>query len=143
MAKDINHVVLVGRLTRDVGGVDFTYTAGGVACANASIAVNRSRKQGEQWVDEVSFFDVTIWGKTAENLRPYLTKGKLIGVDGFLKQDRWEKDGQRFSKIRIVAENVQLLGGRQGDSVAKENANAVPQSQGAAESSPPPDDFPF
>lgn len=142
MARDINHVVLVGRLTRDVGGVDFAYTAGGVACANASIAVNRSRKQGEQWVDEVSYFDVTIWGKTAENLRPYLTKGKLIGVDGFLKQDRWEKDGQRFSKIRVVAENVQLLGGK-GDSVVKDNLNTDSAAQGAAESSPPPDDFPF
>lgn len=141
MARDINHVVLVGRLTRDVGGVDFAYTAGGVACANASIAVNRSRKQGEQWVDEVSYFDVTIWGKTAENLRPYLTKGKLIGIDGFLKQDRWEKDGQRFSKIRIVAENVQLLGGK-GDSGVN-NLNTAPQPQGAAESSPPPDDCPF
>lgn len=142
MARDINHVVLVGRLTRDVGGVDFAYTAGGVACANASIAVNRSRKQGEQWVDEVSYFDVTIWGKTAENLRPYLTKGKLIGIDGFLKQDRWEKDGQRFSKIRVVAENVQLLGGK-GDSVVKDNLNADSTAQGAAESSPPPDDCPF
>lgn len=143
MAKDINHVVMVGRLTRDVGGVDFAYTAGGGACANASIAVNRSRKQGEQWVDEVSFFDVTIWGKTAENLRPYLTKGKLIGVDGFLKQDRWEKDGQRFSKIRIVAENVQLLGGKGSESGVKDNLNTAPQSQGAAESCPPPDDCPF
>ena len=141
MAKDINHVVLIGRLTRDVGGVDFAYTAGGVACANASIAVNRSRKQGDQWVDEVSFFDVTIWGKTAENLRPYLTKGKLIGVDGFLRQDRWEKDGQRFSKIRIVVENVQLLGGKGADS--KDNLNTAPQSQGAAESCPPLDDCPF
>ena len=143
MARDINHVVLVGRLTRDVGGVDFAYTAGGVACANASIAVNRSRKQGEQWVDEVSYFDVTIWGKTAENLRPYLTKGKLIGVDGFLRQDRWEKDGQRFSKIRVVAENVQLLGGKGGDSVVKDNLNTDSTAQGAAESSPPPDDYPF
>ncbi len=57
----------------------------------------------------------TIWGKTAENLKPYLTKGKQICVEGHLKQDRWEKDGKTQSRVSIVADNVQLLGGR-GDS---------------------------
>ena len=72
---DINRVVLVGRLVRDLGNDqrDFAYTPNGQARANISIAVNRSRKQGDQWVDEANFFDVTIWGKTAENLKPYLT----------------------------------------------------------------------
>ena len=112
MASDINHVVVIGRLTRDLGERDFAYLASGSARANVSIAVNRSKKQGEQWVDEASFFDITIWGKTAENVRPYLTKGKQIAVDGYLKQDRWENDGQKFSKVAIVAENVQLLGGK-------------------------------
>ena len=89
---DINRVVLVGRLVRDLGNDqrDFAYTPNGQARANISIAVNRSRKQGDQWVDEANFFDVTIWGKTAENLKPYLTKGKQIAVEGYLRQDRWE-----------------------------------------------------
>ena len=73
---------------------DFGYVGNGQARANVSIAVNRSRKNGEQWIDEANFFDVTIWGKTAENLKPYLQKGKQIAVDGYLKQDRWEKDGK-------------------------------------------------
>jgi single-strand DNA-binding protein len=111
---DINQVVLIGHLTRDLGTDErsFGYVSNGMARANVSIAVNRSRKNGDQWVDEVNYFDVTIWGKTAENLKPYLTKGKQICVEGYLKQDRWEKDGQKFSKVTVVANNVQLLGGR-------------------------------
>lgn len=117
---DLNHVVLIGRLTKDLGTDErsFGYVANGQARANVSIAVNRSRKNGDQWVDEVNYFDITIWGKTAENLKPYLTKGKMIAVDGYLKQDRWEKDGQKMSKVSVVANNVQLLGGK-GDGAAQ------------------------
>ena len=126
---DINHVLVIGRLTKDFG-VDprtFFYTTGGTACAKVSIAVNRSVKQSDgQWTDEVSFFDVTIWGKTAENLKPYLVKGKQIAVDGYLKQDRWQKGGQNFSKVNIVANSVQLLG---GGTSAPESAPA-PQNYG-------------
>ena len=113
---DVNRVNIIGRLTRDITSDErsFAYLPNGTARANVSIAVNRSRKNGDQWVDEVSYFDVTIWGKTAENLKPYLTKGKQIAVDGYLRQDRWEKDGQKQSKVSIVANNVQLLGGNTG-----------------------------
>ena len=119
---DLNHVVIIGRLTRDLGTDErsFGYVANGQARANVSIAVNRSKKSGEEWVDEVSYFDVTIWGKTAENLKPYLTKGKQIAVDGYLKQDRWEKDGQIMSRVSIVANNVQLLGGNDNNSVTSQ-----------------------
>lgn len=123
---DTNHVVLVGRLTRDLGtdANSFAYTANGTARASVSIAVNRSARRGEEWTDEVSYFDVTIWGKTAESLKPYLTKGKQVAVDGYLKQDRWENDGQRFSKVGIVANSVQLLGGKgDGGSEAQKEAD--------------------
>jgi single-strand DNA-binding protein len=109
MANDINHVTIVGRLTRDA---EISYLPSGTAVAKISIAVNRSRKNGDQWVEEVSYFDSAIFGKTAENLKPYLSKGKQIGLEGHLKQDRWEKDGQKFSKVSIIADNVQLLGGK-------------------------------
>ena len=115
MSNDMNHVFLIGRLTRDVGADErsFAYVGNGqMARANVSIAVNHSVKKGDQWEDEVSYFDVTIWGKTAENLKQYLLKGKQIAVDGALKQDRWQKDGQNFSKVSIVANTVQLLGGK-------------------------------
>lgn len=122
---DLNHVVLIGRLTQDLGSDErnFGYVGNGQARANVSIAVNRSRKSGDQWVDEVNYFNVTIWGKTAENLKPYLTKGKQICVEGHLKQDRWEKDGQKQSKVTIVADNVQLLGGR-GDNNSQSTGGA-------------------
>lgn len=115
---DLNHLVLIGRLTQDLGADErsFGYVGNGQARANVSIAVNSSKKQGDQWVDEVNYFNITIWGKTAENLKPYLTKGKQICVEGHLKQDRWEKDGQKQSRINIVADNVQLLGGKDNNS---------------------------
>jgi len=110
---DINDLVIIGRLTRDISGSDFGYTTGGTARLNLSIAVNRSEKRNGAWTDKASFFDVTVWGKTAENIKPYLHKGKQIAVDGYLDQQRWEKDGKKFSKVVIVADSVQLLGGNE------------------------------
>jgi single-strand DNA-binding protein len=105
---DINHVVLVGRLTRDA---ELKYTAGGQAVCKFSVAVNRRKKSGDQWVDEANFFDIVLWGRQGESLNQYLLKGKQVGVDGELRQDRWEQDGQNRSKVEIVANNLQLLGG--------------------------------
>lgn len=137
---DLNHVVIIGRLTRDITADErsFAYVSNGMARANVSIAVNRSRKNGEQWIDEVSYFDVTIWGKTAENLKPYLLKGKQIAVDGYLKQDRWEKDGKTNSRVVIVANNVQLLGGKSENGGSDSSLGGAtrfqprPQSQGSS-----------
>ncbi len=127
---DLNHVVLIGRLTQDLGSDErsFGYVGNGQARANVSIAVNRSKKSGDQWIEEVNYFNITIWGKTAENLKPYLTKGKQICVEGHLKQDRWEKDGQKQSRVTIVADQVQLLGGR-GDN--SQQAGGAPRFQPA------------
>ena len=107
---DLNHIVLIGRLTKDCGADkrSFSYVGNGTAKAVVSLAVNRSVKKGEKWEDEVSYFDVTIWGKLAENLKPRLTKGKQISVMGSLKQDRWEKDGQKQSKVYVNAEQVEI-----------------------------------
>ena len=70
---DINTVTIVGRLTRDCGQQDFSYLQSGTAVAKISVAVNRSKKQQDgSWADEASFFDVTVFGKSAENLHPYL-----------------------------------------------------------------------
>ena len=107
--SDINSVIIVGRLTRDV---ELKYMNNGNAVASMSIAVNRSKKEGDQWVSEAHFFDVSYFGKGAEAVKPYLTKGKQIAIQGSLRQNRWEKDGQKQSRISIVADNVQLLGGK-------------------------------
>ena len=109
---DINHVVLVGRLTRDA---ELRYTQGGTPVVRFSIAGNRRKKVGEEWVDEVSFFDVVLWGKMGESINQYLVKGKQVAVTGELRQNRWEQDGQPRSKVEIIANNLQLLGQSQGN----------------------------
>jgi len=109
--ENMNNVAIIGRLTRDS---EMKYANSGTAICEFSIAVNDRRKQGDQWVDDPSFFDVTLFGKQAEAIQRYLTKGKQVGVAGRLKQDRWEKDGQRRSKVHIIAFDVTLLGGGEG-----------------------------
>jgi single-strand DNA-binding protein len=104
--SDLNHVVLIGRLTRDA---ELKYTAGGQAVCKFAIAVNRRKKNGDQWMDEANYFDVVLWGRQAEVLNQYLVKGKLVGIEGELRQDRWEQDGQNRSRVEIVATNIQLL----------------------------------
>jgi single-strand DNA-binding protein len=108
--NDLNDYSVIGRLTRDLGERDFAYIGNGTAKADLSIAVNRSVKRNNEWQEEVSYLDVIVWGKTAENLKPFFAKGKQIAIRGHLKQDRWEKDGQKHSRVYIVAEDVQLLG---------------------------------
>jgi single-strand DNA-binding protein len=110
---DLNHVVLIGRLTRDA---ELKSIASGQAVCKFSIAVNRRRKNGDQWEDEANFFDIVVWGRQGESLHQYLVKGKMVGVDGELRQDRWQQDGQNRSKVEIVANNIQLLGGSNGPS---------------------------
>jgi single-strand DNA-binding protein len=110
---DLNHVTLIGRLTRDA---ELKYTSSGQAVCKFSIAVNRRRKNGDQWEDEANFFDIVLWGRQGEALNQYLVKGKMIGVEGELRQDRWQQDGQNRSKVEIVANNLQLLGGGSGGS---------------------------
>ena len=122
---DLNHVMLIGRLTRDA---ELKYTPNGFAVANISLATNRRRKNGDQWVEEVSYFDVSLFGKSAEGLKQYLTKGKQIAVDGELRQDRWEQDGQSRSRVIINANNVQLLGGNTGNP-GSSNGNYQQQGQ--------------
>jgi len=110
---DINNVTLVGRLTKDA---DIRYTTGGTAVLNFSVAVNESRKQGEQWVEEVNFFDVTLFGRMGESIHKYMIKGKQVAISGRLQQQRWQKDGQNYSKVAVVANYVQLFGSAQGNS---------------------------
>lgn len=113
MANDINMVVLVGRLTRDP---EMRYTNSGVAVCKFSLAVNRRKRSGDSWSDEVSFFDISLWGKQAESLNNYLVKGKQVAIQGELRQSRWEQDGQKRSRIEVVANNIQLLGDPSGGS---------------------------
>ena len=111
MATDINSVVLIGRLTRDA---ELRYSNSGTAICKFSIANNYSRKTGDTWGEETNFFDAVLMGRRAEALHKYLVKGKQIGIKGELRQDRWEQDGQRRSRVEIWVNDVNLLGGGQG-----------------------------
>ncbi len=111
--SDVNHVVLIGRLTRDA---ELKYSSGGAAICRFSLAINRRKKQGDEWVEEANFFDVVLFGKSGESINQYLVKGKQVAVEGELHQNRWEQDGQSRSKVEIYATNVQLLGGGGGGS---------------------------
>ena len=107
----INTVVLVGHLTRDA---EIRYFNNGNAIVKFSIAQNRRKKVGETWQDEAMFFDISFGGKGAEAVHKYLIKGKQVAVQGELRQDRWEKDGQKFSKVQVFVNNLQLLGSARG-----------------------------
>ena len=136
---DVNKVVLIGRTTHEIDERSFGYTTGGTARLNLSIAVNRSEKRNGAWQDKVSYFDVTVWGKTAENIKPYLHKGKQIAIDGYLDQQRWEKDGVKYSKVVIIADSVQLLGGNEN---SQQSAPQAQQPAGDYQSAGSGDDFP-
>ena len=105
-----NRVILLGNLTRDP---DLRYTPSGLPVCEIGLAVNDRRKTPEgEWVDEVTFIDVTLWSKTAENASTYLTKGSPVLIEGRLKLDQWDQDGMKRSKLRVVGEKMQMLGTR-------------------------------
>ena len=160
---DLSVAVIVGRLTRDA---ELKYTSSGQAVCSFSVATGSRVKKQDQWVDESSFWDVDLWGKRAESINQYLTKGKLVAVQGDMRQDRWEKDGQQRMKVRITANDVQLVGSASGQGAgfgqtqggdsgrapqaapygARESARpapARPQSAPSAGADDFPDDIPF
>ncbi len=110
---NLNKVMIIGNLTADP---EVRTTPRGTSLTELRLAVNRvSGGQGEgERREETTFLDVTCWGRTGEIAAQYLAKGRPVFIEGRLQQDTWEdkQTGQRRSRIRIVAENLQLLGGR-------------------------------
>src|SRR5262245_8783553 len=107
-----NRVILLGNLTRDV---EVRYLQSGTAVADVGMAVNDRRKgQNGEWIEETTFVEVTLWGRTAEVAGEYLSKGSPLLVEGRLKYDSWEKDGQKRSKLTVVCERMQMVGSRGG-----------------------------
>jgi single-strand DNA-binding protein len=106
-----NRVILLGNVTRDV---ELRYVASGMAVTDIGLAVNDKRKNANgEWVEETTFVDVTLWGRTAEVASEYLSKGSPVFIEGRLKLDTWESnDGQKRSKLKVVGEKMQLVGGR-------------------------------
>ena len=138
---DLSVGVLVGRLVRDA---ELKYTPGGQAVCHFSVATSSRVKKGDQWVDESSFWDVDLWGKRAESVNQYLTKGKLVALQGDMRQDKWEQDGQSRMKVKITANDVQLLGG--GGEKAQESKPEPPKAPPKGNAKPSDDfenDIPF
>jgi single-strand DNA-binding protein len=108
-----NRVILMGNLTRDP---EIRYIPSGTAVCDIGLAVNDRRKgTNGEWIEETTFVDVTLWGRTAEIAGEYLTKGGPVLIEGRLKLDTWEgNDGQKKSKLKVICENMRLLGGRGG-----------------------------
>ncbi len=154
-----NKVILLGNLTRDP---ELRYTPKGMATARLGLAVNRSYKtDGGETREEVTFIDVDAWGKQAELISQYLRKGAPLFLEGRLKFDQWDdkQTGQKVSKLRVVLENFQFVGGPRGEGAGGGGAPgpssapaprparpAAPAAPPTAESDGPPpedDDVPF
>lgn len=107
---DINKVILIARLTRDV---ELKQTPSGTSVANFSVASGRKFKSGDETKEETSFFDCVAWGKSGELINQYVKKGDRIGIEGRLLQRRWEADGKKGQKVEIVVENFQFLSNKE------------------------------
>ncbi len=131
-----NKVILVGNLTRDP---QVKYTTGGTAVTEIGLAVNRRwlDKQSNQWKDETTFVDITLWGRTAEIAGEYLAKGRSVLIEGRLQLDTWDdrESGQKRSKLRVVGENMTMLGGK-GDNPGGGGAPGRPQSASSPRNAP-------
>ena len=110
MAGDINRVTLVGRLTRDP---ELRHLPSGSPVLQLGLAVNgRQKDEAGNWTDKPNFFDVKVFGNQAEMLSQHLAKGRRVGIDGRLDWSSWETDGQKRSKVEVVAFQVQFLDSR-------------------------------
>jgi single-strand DNA-binding protein len=125
-----NRVILVGNLTRDP---ELRYTPTNTPVTEIGLAVNDRRKNAQgEWIEETTFVDVTLWARTAEVASEYLTKGASVLIEGRLKLDTWETDGQKRSKLRVIGERMQMLGGRGGPGGGGSGGESRGASRGGA-----------
>jgi single-strand DNA-binding protein len=149
-----NKVILLGNLTRDP---EVRYTPKGTAVTELGMAVNRvyTAENGEKR-EETTFVDVTLWGRTAEIAGEYLKKGRPVFIEGRLQLDTWDdkQSGQKRSKLKVVGEGLQLLGGRPGaggggaggggdDEAGSRSSRPAPPPKASAPSEPDDDEIPF
>ena len=132
-----NKVMIIGNLTRDP---EIKYTPKGTAIADIGLAVNRNytTDSGEKR-EEVTFIDVTLWGRVAEIVGEYCKKGRPLFVEGRLQLDTWDDKatGQKRSKLKVVGENIQLLGSREGGAAGGGGSGGGEHGEGRSEARPP------
>src|SRR3954465_15905347 len=113
MARSFNQVILMGNLTRDP---ELRQTPGGQSVCSFSLALNRSYKGSDgNWQEAVDYIDVVAWGPLGERVAQYMSKGRACLVNGRLQSRSWEQDGQKRSKVEVVAQDVTFLGGPGGE----------------------------
>ncbi len=122
----LNKVLLMGNLTRDP---ELRYTPSGTAVADLSLAINRkyNTASGEK-KEETCFVDVTLWARRAEVACQYLKKGSPVFVEGRLQLDQWETDGQKRSKLKVVAQSFEFIGGGGGGRSTGADEAPVPEA---------------
>lgn len=126
MASSMNRVFLMGNVTRDP---ELRYISNGSAVTEIGLAINDRRKSSTgEWVEETTFVDITLWGRTAEIAGEYVTKGAPLLIEGRLKLDMWEKEGKKNSKLHVVGDRMHLIGSRGGN--RSEGSQAGGRNQG-------------
>jgi single-strand DNA-binding protein len=132
---NFNKVLLMGNLTRDP---ELRYLPSGQALVKIGLAVNRKyrNRNTQEQVEETTFVDVEGWGSQAETFGKYMTKGRPVFIEGRLRLDSWEKDGQKRSKLVVVMENFQFLGSGGGERSA-ERSGERPAASRAGKPAPP------
>lgn len=135
-----NKVILLGNVTRNP---ELRYIPGsGTAVVKTALAVNRKFKTGAETREEVMFIDIVIFGKQAETIAEYVTKGMPLLVEGRLSQNTWEQDGQKRTKHEIVVDTFQMVSGRRDRAGDMDDTFDAPASAGSA-GSLDEDDIPF
>lgn len=129
--ESINAVLVTGNVVRTPATEDLV-KVGETQKLTLTIAVNRSVKTNGEWVSVPSYFDVVVWGKVAAIIYDKAEKGSPVCVQGQLIQDRWEKDGQKKSRIYINAEKILLTGGQYGGKQASDNSGHTNQAEGGS-----------
>lgn len=136
MGANYNRVLIAGNLTRDP---ELRYIASGTAVTDLGIAITEKRKNATgEMVEDTVFVDVTLWARQAEVACEYLKKGSNVLIEGRLKFDTWETDGQKRSKLRVVGERMQMLGSKSGGGGGGGGGRA---DYDASEYSQPADEF--
>ena len=129
---NLNRVYLMGNLTRDP---EIRYTPGGRAVGDLRLAVNRTFQTADgERRDETCYVSIVVWGRQAETCGEYLRKGSPVLVEGRLQYDEWEKEGQKFNRLRVVANRVQFLGSPRGAEYQDGGASATRSDQAAPQS---------
>jgi single-strand DNA-binding protein len=124
MARSFNQATLMGNLTRDP---DLRQTPNGQSVCSFSLALNRSYKDRDgNWQEATDYVDIVAWGPLGERVAQYVTKGRPVLVSGRLQSRQWEQDGQKRSKLEVVANDVTFLGGRSEG--GGDNGEPAPQS---------------